>query len=206
LPDACANVLIQDPVNPDLLYAGLDNGTYVSLDKGKTWHLFSEMLNVSAYDMIVHPRDHELVVATHGRSVFVADVKALQELKGSSLKKAVYAFSPEPVRYDEKWGEQEHAWSKKNRPQVELLYYVQKKSSQVNVKIYNEKDELIREYNIEQVNGFHRLYWDLKIKISNAGKSRVNEQSGNDAFVGKGKYKALFRSGSESSEVVIEVK
>jgi hypothetical protein len=188
------------------LYAGLDNGTYVSLDKGKTWHLFSEMLNVSAYDMIVHPRDHELVVATHGRSVFVADVRPLQELKGTALKQSVYAFTPEPVRYDEKWGEQEHAWSKKNKPQAELLYFLQKQSSRVDVKIFDEKQTLLREYAFEQTSGFHRLNWDLKMKISTTDKNKNNVQSDNYTFVGKGKYKVVFKSGSDSSEVVIEVK
>jgi photosystem II stability/assembly factor-like uncharacterized protein len=53
LPDAVTNVIVQDPVNPELLYLGNDQGTFVSFDDGAKWELLNKALNASSYDMKV---------------------------------------------------------------------------------------------------------------------------------------------------------
>ncbi|HAW82084.1 MAG TPA: hypothetical protein DCX27_21695, partial [Balneola sp.] len=60
-----------------ILYAGLDHGTYISFSDGKEWHYLNQLPNVASYDMVVHPRELELVIGTHGRSIWVMDVKPL---------------------------------------------------------------------------------------------------------------------------------
>lgn len=208
LPEAVANVIIQDPVNPDLLYAGLDNGTYVSLDRGNTWYFFNNMLNVSSYDMLVHPRENELVVGTHGRSVYVADVKPLQALKDA--KKAIMAFAAENVRYSDQWGQKRYAWSKENTPETSVLYYVGKPAAEVKVEIFDEKNNLVRTLNAIGAAGFHSFTWDLKINepapAPAKGKTKAEPVSSKAKFAGKGKYKLKFSNGAESSETTVEVK
>jgi hypothetical protein len=111
------NVVVEDPVNRDLLYVGTDHGTYLTLDGGKAWHLLAGNLpNVANYDMMVHPRDNELLIATHGRSVFVMDVKPLQALKDGKSAAPLVAFGVPPVSYDKKWGEREYPSSPKRNP------------------------------------------------------------------------------------------
>jgi hypothetical protein len=208
LPESVANVIIQDPVNSDLLYAGLDNGTYVSLDHGTTWHFFNKMLNVSSYDMIVHPRENELVVGTHGRSVFVADVKPLQGLK--DVKKSVIAFAGETIRFSERWGQKQYAWSKENTPSTSVLYYVGKAAAGVNVEVYDEKNNVVRALNGLGSTGFHSLTWDLKINevapVPTKGKAKPAVVPAPLKYAGKGKYKVKFINGTESSETTIEIK
>jgi photosystem II stability/assembly factor-like uncharacterized protein len=210
LPESVANVIIQDPVNADLLYCGLDNGTYTSFDRGATWHLFNGMLNVASYDMMVHPRDNELIVGTHGRSVFVADVKPLQALKDGGLNKPVLAFGPEPIRYNETWGEKQFPWDKARQPRVEVLYYIGKPSSSIPVELYDEKDNLVRKLVADASRGFHTFTWDVKIQDAAPaakGKSKtVPQPSGDLKYAGKGKYKLKFLNGTESSEVTVEIK
>ncbi len=73
------NVIREDPIRPDLLYLGTDLGAWVSLDAGATWQPFTGGLpRVPVRDLVVHPRDGELVVGTHGRSIYVADVAPLR--------------------------------------------------------------------------------------------------------------------------------
>jgi photosystem II stability/assembly factor-like uncharacterized protein len=208
LPDASANVIIQDPVNADLLYCGLDNGTYVSFDKGATWNFFTPMLNVPSYDMIVHPRDNELVVGTHGRSVFVADVKPLQALKDGGHKKAVIAYAPENIRHSERWGEKQFPWSKVNEAKAIVLYYVGKASADLTVEIYNEKNDLVRKLNTSGTTGFHSLSWDVKLQEASQKKTKGKpaEPSGELKYAAKGKYKFKFLNGTESSDVTLEIK
>ncbi len=208
LPESVANVIIQDPVNADLLYAGLDNGTYVSVDHGTTWHFFNKMLNVSSYDMIVHPRENELVVGTHGRSIFVADVKPMQGLK--DVKKSVMAFATESISFSERWGQKQYAWSKENKPSTSILYYIGKPVAEVKVEVYDEKNNLVRSLNGDGTTGFHSLSWDLKINevapVPAKGKAKPAPTPATLKYAGKGKYKVKFINGADSSETTVEIK
>jgi len=75
LPAESINVIAEDPTNEDILYVGTDLGVYVSLDRGRTWSSLSATLPTTpVHDLEVHPRDPEIVIGTHGRSVWVLDV------------------------------------------------------------------------------------------------------------------------------------
>jgi photosystem II stability/assembly factor-like uncharacterized protein len=79
LPMESVNVVREDPTDPDILYVGTDLGVFVSLDRGSSWHSLSATLpTTSVQDLVVHPRDGEIVIGTHGRSVWVADLTAVR--------------------------------------------------------------------------------------------------------------------------------
>ncbi len=79
LPLEPANVIREDPRVKDLLYLGTTLGVYVSVDGGASWQSLSNNLpTASVHDLLVHPRDNELVIGTHGRSVYVLDVSTIQ--------------------------------------------------------------------------------------------------------------------------------
>jgi hypothetical protein len=90
------NSIRQDPRNRDLLYASTEFGFYVSLDEGKTWKRFMTNLPVVRVDdVIVHPRENDLILSTHGRSIWIMDdVSALQQLTPSALQQDVVLFEP----------------------------------------------------------------------------------------------------------------
>lgn len=208
MPESVANVIIQDPVAPDIFYAGMDNGTWVSFNRGTNWHFLTGMLHVPAYDMIVHPRDNELVVATHGRSIFVADVKPLQALRNPA--KAIQAFAPESIRYNERWGQKPYPWAEAIEPKVSVLYYVGKATDKINVEVLDEKNNVVRKLSATGEPGFQRLVWDVKIQAAPAAPPKkgarqpVSEEK--LVYAGKGKYKLKFINGTESSEVMVEIK
>lgn len=79
LPSESVNVVAEDPRDQDILYVGTDLGVYTTLDRGKTWiSLCNNLPTIPVYDLIVHPRENELVIGTHGRSVFILDVENIQ--------------------------------------------------------------------------------------------------------------------------------
>ena len=85
LPSESINVVREDPNNKNILYVGTDLGVYTSLDRGATWYsLCNNLPTTPVHDIAVHPRENELVIGTHGRSVFVLDVKDVQEYKENS--------------------------------------------------------------------------------------------------------------------------
>ena len=94
------HVIRQDPVNKNLLYLGTDVGAYVSVNMGQTWQRFMTGLpTVPVHDLRVHPRDHELIAATHGRGIWIVDVSALQQLNEKVLADDAHLFSS-PVSFE----------------------------------------------------------------------------------------------------------
>jgi photosystem II stability/assembly factor-like uncharacterized protein len=90
------NTVRQDPKNRNLLYAGTEFGFFVSVDEGATWKRFMNNLPVVRVDdILVHPRDNDLVLATHGRSIQVMDdISPLQQLTDEILAGDAHLFEP----------------------------------------------------------------------------------------------------------------
>lgn len=75
------HVVRESPRNRDLLFAGSEFGLFVSLDRGRSWHAFRRgPPAVAVHDLVIHPRERELVIATHGRGAHVLDIAALEEV------------------------------------------------------------------------------------------------------------------------------
>ena len=197
LPDEVANVIIQDPVNPSILYAGLDFGSYVSFDDGKKWHYMTNMPNVASYDMIVHPRDLELVVATHGRSMWVMDVKPLHQV-AERLTESITAVKPESVRFSNRWGNQRAKWDDPTMPEVELIYFLGKSGAEQDVEIeVKDKDgTTVLNLDTQGSHGFNTLTWNLVTEESEDGFK----------FLEKGSYTLSFKTGRASHDVDFEIK
>ena len=103
-PADYVRVIREDPFNPDLLFVGTSRAAYTSLDRGQTWRRFmSDMPNVPFYDLQIHPRDKELIAATHGRSFWIVDINPLEQMAGAAgarvMAGAAYLFAPR-VAYD----------------------------------------------------------------------------------------------------------
>ncbi|MCI0698748.1 T9SS type A sorting domain-containing protein [candidate division KSB1 bacterium] len=81
LPDAPVNVIVVDPIYPNMLYVGADVGAFYSRDYGKNWSPLGEgMPVVSVYDIVVHPKLRRLAAGTHGRSMYTLDLSPLTEV------------------------------------------------------------------------------------------------------------------------------
>jgi photosystem II stability/assembly factor-like uncharacterized protein len=93
LPAKSVNVIREDPSNPNLLFVGVDFGVYASIDGGKNWTALKNGLPTQpVHDLKIHPREHELIVATHGRGIFITDISPLQELSDKVLGQDFYLF------------------------------------------------------------------------------------------------------------------
>ncbi len=82
LPEGNVNVIKEDPKNRNLLYLGTEYAFYISLTGGKDWKRFMTGLpTVRIDDILVHPRDNDLIVGTHGRSIWIIDdITPLQQM------------------------------------------------------------------------------------------------------------------------------
>jgi photosystem II stability/assembly factor-like uncharacterized protein len=84
----------QDPVDRDLLFLGTEFGLWVSVDAGRSWMRWTHGVpTVSVMDLAIHPREHDLVIATHGRGLYILDdLRPLRSLSADLLKKPVHLF------------------------------------------------------------------------------------------------------------------
>jgi len=103
LPKESINVIREDPRNAKLLFVGTDFAIHASLDGGLNWaKMKANMPTNSIYDLKIHPREHDLIVATHGRSAWIADISALEEMTPQNLAQDAALFSVEPeIRWRE---------------------------------------------------------------------------------------------------------
>lgn len=89
------HVIREDPHNQDLLFVGTDLGVHVSTDRGATWQRFMNGLpTVPVRDLQIHPRERELIAATHGRSIWIANIQPLEELSARRMAEAAVLFTP----------------------------------------------------------------------------------------------------------------
>ncbi len=97
LPEESVNVIRGDRKNPDLLFIGTDKAVYVTMDGGKVWTKMQNNMPVNpVHDLVIHPRENDLVVGTHGRGFFITDISPLQELTREVLASDAYLFGIEP--------------------------------------------------------------------------------------------------------------
>lgn len=89
-----ALVIVQDPVDANLLFLGTEFGLWLSVDGGAHWSKWTHGVpTVSVMDLVIHPRDHDLVIGTHGRAIYVIDdIRPLREIGGGALEEEMHLF------------------------------------------------------------------------------------------------------------------
>jgi photosystem II stability/assembly factor-like uncharacterized protein len=88
----------QDPVDPDLLFLGTEFGLYASFDGGGHWLRWKHGLpTASVMDLVIHPRDFDLVVGTHGRSLYILDdITPLRQMSAATLQEPLHVYQGMP--------------------------------------------------------------------------------------------------------------
>jgi photosystem II stability/assembly factor-like uncharacterized protein len=110
LPQSPVNVIAEDPRKPDLLFVGTHLGVYVSIDGGGHWvPMKANMPIVAVTDLVIHPREADLVAATFGRGLFLTHIAPLREIDEKTLASPLHFFEvrSRAIRRDEAWGNYE---------------------------------------------------------------------------------------------------
>ena len=132
----------EDPKNRNLLYVGTEFGLYISLDGGKQWQRFMNNLPTARVDeVLVHPRDNDLIVATHARGIWIADdITPLQQMAAVGTEDAVLfdirpavAYLPDRQRGQQTGGQK--AFVGENPPRGSMISYYLKSAASGDVKI-----------------------------------------------------------------------
>ncbi|MDP5107246.1 MAG: glycosyl hydrolase [Polaribacter sp.] len=207
LPISSVNVIKEDPANENLLYVGTDNGLYVSFDKGVSWQVFSKSLpNVAVHDLVIQPTAKHLIVATHGRSLYKADIESLQLFTDELLAKSVHVFAINSIKKRDSWGSSWSKWSEPNLPEINIPFYVNS-DKKVTIDIFSDSVK-VNSITVDANKGFNEAVFDVsfsdkgKKEFEKVHKDSTNEKAKNNVFyLPTGKYTVKIGDASSEFEV-----
>ncbi|RMG26522.1 MAG: hypothetical protein D6730_08915 [Bacteroidetes bacterium] len=167
--------IAEDPEEARLLFLGTEFGLYVSIDGGENWTKWkADFPTASAMDMVIHPREHDLVVGTFGRSVYILDdIRPLRELAQAykPIMNATVHVSAIPDAYQAMVGMpgffsgSSDVFAGQNRPLGAMISYWAKEKSgkdSVQITIKDASGAVFRQMKTTAAKGLNRTFWDLK--------------------------------------------
>lgn len=170
--DGTVHVIREDPRNKNLLFAGTEYGAYLSFDKGTHWTLLSNNLpTVRVDDIKIHPREHDLILGTHGRALWVLDdISALEQMGDQSSEAGdICLFDIRPAiewRQVESSGgmDAQKPFAAPNPPYGALITYSLKEPTKekVLITVTDAKGKTVRQIPGTQDAGLNRVNWDLR--------------------------------------------
>ena len=171
--DSFVHVIRQDLVNPDLLFLGTEMGLYISLDDGAHWVRFGEKFpRVPIMDIVIHPRDADLVLASHGRGVLIVDdITPLRGLTSQVLAAEATLLPSRPVQMvipSSEWKLASDAdFVGDTLDEVAPIVYFQKKRhifGDLKIEIYGADGKLVTSLPASKRAGLNRVPWPMRLK------------------------------------------
>jgi hypothetical protein len=169
-----AHVVKEDPVNQELLFLGTELGLWVSLDGGKQWAQYkgSDFPNVAVRDLAIHPRDHDLVIGTHGRGIWIVDdITPLRALTPENLAKEAVFIQARPtvqsISGGGGWVNGDAAFVGPNPPGEAVITYYQKKRhifGDLKIEVLDETGKVLGTIPSSKRRGLSRATWSMRLK------------------------------------------
>lgn len=229
--DGSVNVIREHPDNPKLLFLGTEHHLYVSGNSGKQWQQLGANLPTTLYDDLkIHPREDDLVVGTHGRSIWILDdLTPLVEWSQQVKQEKAHLFSIQPAEIMQYWKSTSYrsqaSYSGENPPQGAIInYYIGEETDSVDIEIRNSDGKLVRTLKGSGEAGeIHRLNWNLRHDPPPFKEREEEEKEGlvmsenilpklphplgpKGPFVSPGAYQVTLKAGGHTSTKTVKVK
>ena len=194
-----ARTLREDLVNPDLLFLGTELGLFWSNDRGATWaELRGGMPLMAHNDLVIHPREHDLVLGTHSRGIWILDhMRALRELTPAVAARPLHLFGMRPaeqIRYRDALGHTgDIFYTGENPPQGAIIDFWLAAPGKVTLGIHEVGGAEVATLSVEGKAGINRAIWNLRY-------------AGNGPFVHLGRYEVRATAGAATATGTLEVR
>jgi photosystem II stability/assembly factor-like uncharacterized protein len=169
-----AHVVKEDLVNADLLFVGTELGLWISVDGGKQWAQYKggDLPNVAVRDLAIHPRDHDLVIATHGRGIWIIDdITPLRQLTPATLAKEAEFIQGKPVVQripaGGGWVNGDAAFVGANPPDQAVITFYQRKRhifGDMKLEVFDAQGNLVSTIPSSKRRGLNRVIWSMRMK------------------------------------------
>jgi hypothetical protein len=169
-----AHVIKEDLVKPDLLFLGTEFGLWVSIDGGKNWAQFkgNHFPAVAVRDLAIQPRDNDLVLATHGRGIWIIDdITPLRALTPDLLKQDIAFVSARPVQQRIQgqggWANGNAVFVGENPPDAAVINYYQRERhlfGKMKLEVLDSSGRVLDELPASKRPGLNRVMWPMRAK------------------------------------------
>ena len=169
-----AHVVKEDIVNRNLLFVGTELGLWVSLDGGTQWAQYKggEFPNVAVRDLVIHPRDKDLIIATHGRGIWIIDdITPLRSLTAELLAKDAAFIEARPtvqrVPAGGGWVNGDASFSGPNpTDEAVITYYQQKRHifGDLKIEVLDSGGKVVATIPSSKRRGLNRATWSMRLK------------------------------------------
>jgi photosystem II stability/assembly factor-like uncharacterized protein len=206
LPQVPVRCLAEDLENPELLFVGTEFGCFVTLDGGITWTPFkSKLPSVAVHDLVIHPRDDDLVAGTHGRGIWIVNMAPLRELDEDTLASAFHLFEVGPAYlWNRTSGTHPYGAQRfraEEAPEGAVIHYRlgADLEEEVELNITDVLGRTVRTLQGPGETGFHRVVWNLRGGRDRAGPRRSGRRGGGDGAGPRGTSRV------EAGEYVVSI-
>jgi photosystem II stability/assembly factor-like uncharacterized protein len=201
------NVVREHPKSPNVLLAGTETGLFVTLDGGASWTRFTHGFpTVPVDDLVIHPRELDIIVGTHGRAIYVLDDAApLGTLTTEVAASELHVFPPRPAMVFQQWKHESYSAQRvfvgPNPPFGAILTYFVKSGQKepAGITIRDAAGAVVRNLEGKAEAGLNRVVWDLR----RAAPTVLTNQRG--PLVVPGSYSATVSVGRHESKATITV-
>lgn len=210
-----ARCLQEDLANPNLLYLGTELGLYITLDGGQNWAKFTNnMPAVAVHHLALHPRDHSLVMATHGRGIIIIDdVTPLRKLTPEiAAQDVVFMEQPPAVIYEAPsfGGNAAYGEFVGDNPSrsAKVVYYLKKRHifGPMKLEVLDSKGEKIAELTPGKSKGINIVPWNYRYRMPKVAKAKTFSRGGFAApTVPPGVYTLRMAKGKTTYESTLEL-
>jgi hypothetical protein len=208
-PHGPVRAIREDPVNPDLLFAGTEFGAWVSFDRGGKWEKFGvDLPTVAVDDIAIQPRDHALVAATHGRSIYVLDnIIPLEQwspkLQGAALHLFPIAPAVEYLPAFRTWFGGSAMFRAQNPESgVEIVYWLRALADAApTFSITDSAGKKVGTVTGERLPGLHRAHWNMRQTTGDKDAFAKTEER----FVKPGTYTVTMELGKEKQTQTVAI-
>ena len=171
-PEGYAHVIKEDIENPDLLFLGTERGLFISVDGGVAWARYeTEFPKVAVRDLAIHAREHDLIIATHGRGVWILDdITPLRALTPEVLEAPVAVLPTRPavqaIGGGMSWFSGNDEFVGSNPPEAAAIVYYQKSRhifGDMSLEVRDSTGELIKTLPAGKLRGVNRVDWPTRL-------------------------------------------
>lgn len=212
IPASPVNVIIEDPQNENLLFAGTDSGLYASLDQGISWQLFQNGIpNVAVHDLAIQANAGHLLAGTHGRGIYQADISQIEQLSLEILSRALYVYPLEPIEYSENWGNSYSNWDKPNTPGLDVIFYSDKTTTYT-ARVKTPDNIIVSETELVADKGLNIMSYDLAFSkkgqqdFLRKNKKELKVAGNGNTYLTKGKYEVEMTGNGTTENMAFEIR
>ena len=163
LPDEVAYVITEDPVNENILYAGLYRGVYVSIDRGESWSLLGPDLPATAIsDLVIQEREMDLVAGTHGRGIWRTNLHPIQAAFADGPPDENILFEIPTARLP--WINDTHRDPRYSSMEKVPITFWLKEAGPIRLMILDEEGDEVWSTPLEGRRGLNQFRWDLVVR------------------------------------------